>query len=75
MLLIYQKVRKELEDELQTQKNKYEKVLTQFQMDSQKIIEELFSEFGGSPITPPITPPENYVDPMIETNPKKRKFE
>jgi hypothetical protein len=67
MLLIDQKVRKELEDELQTQKNKYEKVLTQFQMDSQKIMEELFFEFGGSFITPSITPP-------LKNKSKKKKI-
>jgi hypothetical protein len=42
--------------------------LNQFQIDSQKIIEEAFSE--GSPITPP----QNYTDSMIETILKKKKI-
>jgi hypothetical protein len=46
--------------------------LNQLQIDSQKIMDEAFPhELGGSPITPP----QNYSDSMIETNPKKRKFE
>jgi hypothetical protein len=42
---------KSLEDEFKTEKKNHEKVLNQFQIVSQKIIEEAFSE--GSPITPP----------------------
>jgi DNA repair exonuclease SbcCD ATPase subunit len=60
---------KSLEDEFKTQKKNHENILNQFHIDSQKIIEEAFSESS------PITPPQNYTDPMIETNQKKRKFE
>jgi hypothetical protein len=65
----HQSQMKSLEDEFKTQKKNHEKVLNQFHIESQKIIEEAFSESS------PITPPQNYTDPMIETNPKKRKFD